>query len=199
MDSSYPNMRGALPPSAATVAEVLRQGGYATLAAGKWHLAPMSECTAAGPFTNWPLQKGFDRYYGFLQGETDQFHPELTHDNHFVDRPGIDRPSVDRPSVDRPSVDRPSSTTGADDYHLSEDLVDRSIGYIRDLTSLVPVRPFLLYLAFGATHSPHQAPQSYLDKYRGRFDAGWDVMRQQCYERQLELGCDPGRDRTGPS
>jgi arylsulfatase A-like enzyme len=208
MDSGYPNMRGALPPSAATVAEVLRQGGYATLAAGKWHLAPMSECTAAGPFTNWPLQKGFDRYYGFLQGETDQFHPELTHDNHFVDRPGVDRPGVDRPSVDRPGVDRPGvdrpgvdrpgNTTGAGDYHLSEDLVDRSIGYVRDLTSLVPERPFLLYLAFGATHSPHQAPQSYLDKYRGRFDAGWDVMRQQCYERQLELGVIPAGTELAP-
>ena len=85
-DTGFPNMRGAIPRSAATLAEILRDNGYATFAAGKWHLAPMSECSAAGPFTNWPLQKGFDRYYGFLQGETDQFFPELTHDNHFVDR-----------------------------------------------------------------------------------------------------------------
>ena len=106
-DTGFPNMRGAIPRSAATLAEILRDNGYATFAAGKWHLAPMAECSAAGPYTNWPLQKGFDRYYGFLQGETDQFFPELTCDNHFVDPPG----------------------TADDGYHVSEDIVDRSIGH----------------------------------------------------------------------
>jgi arylsulfatase A-like enzyme len=146
MDTGYPNMRGAIPRSAATLAEILRDHGHATFAAGKWHLAPMAECTAAGPLHNWPLQRGFDRYYGFLQGETDQFYPELTSDNHFVDTPG----------------------TVAEGYHVSEDIVDRSIGFIRDSKSLVPERPFFLYLAFGATHSPHQSPQKYLEKYRSR-------------------------------
>ena len=84
MDTGFPNMRGALPRSAATLAEILRDHGHATFAAGKWHLAPMAECTAAGPLHNWPLQRGFDRYYGLLQAETDQFYPELTSDNHFV-------------------------------------------------------------------------------------------------------------------
>ncbi len=93
MDTGFPNMRGAIPRSAATLAEILRDNGYATFAAGKWHLAPMAECTAAGPYHNWPLQRGFDRYYGFLQGETDQFAPELTCDNHFVDPPGA-RPTA---------------------------------------------------------------------------------------------------------
>ncbi len=169
MDSGYPNMRGALPRSSATLAELLRESGYATFAAGKWHLAPMSECTAAGPYRNWPLQRGFDRYYGFLQGETDQFHPELTRDNHFIDPPG----------------------NHEDGYHVSEDIVERCIGMIRDQVSLVPERPFFAYVAFGATHSPHQAPREYLEKYRGRFDTGWDVARAEWFARQCELGIVP--------
>ena len=83
-NTGFPNMRGGITPKAATMAEVLRLEGYATLCAGKWHLAPMEECTAAGPHTNWPLQKGFDRFYGFLNGETDQFYPELTQDNQHI-------------------------------------------------------------------------------------------------------------------
>jgi arylsulfatase len=175
-DTGFPNMRGAMPRSAATIAEVLRDNGYATFAAGKWHLAPMSECSAAGPYSNWPLQKGFDRYYGFLQGETDQFSPELTSDNHFVDPPG----------------------RSEDGYHVSEDIVDRSASMVRDLTSLVPERPFFLYLAFGAMHSPHQAPDSYLKKWRGKFDAGWDVVREEWFERQKALGVIPADTRLAP-
>jgi arylsulfatase len=176
MDTGFPNMRGALPRSAATLAEILRDNGYATFATGKWHLAPMAECTAAGPFHNWPLQRGFDRYYGFLQGETDQFHPELTYDNHFVDPPGAAK----------------------DGYHVSADIVDRSIGFIRDTTSLVPERPFFLYLAFGATHSPHQSPRDYLDKYRGCFGAGWDAAREEWFARQKRLGIIPAGTRLAP-
>lgn len=176
MDTGFPNMRGALPRSAATLAEILRDNGYATFATGKWHLAPMAECTAAGPFRNWPLQRGFDRFYGFLQGETDQFHPELTYDNHFIDPPGA----------------------ASDGYHVSADIVDRSIGFIRDTTSLVPERPFFLYLAFGATHSPHQSPRDYLEKYRGRFDAGWDAAREEWFARQKRLGIIPAGTRLAP-
>ena len=175
-DTGFPNMRGAMPRSAATIAEILRDNGYATFAAGKWHLAPMSECSAAGPYSNWPLQKGFDRYYGFLQGETDQFSPELTSDNHFVDPPG----------------------RYEDGYHVSEDIVDRSASMVRDLTSLVPERPFFLYLAFGAMHSPHQAPASYLKKWRGKFDAGWDVVREEWFERQKALGIIPTDTKLAP-
>ena len=175
-DTGFPNMRGALPRSAATIAEILRDHGYATFAAGKWHLAPLSECSAAGPFTNWPLQKGFDRYYGFLNGETDQFFPELACDNHFVDAPASPNQS----------------------YHLSEDILDRSMGMIRDLVSLVPERPFFLYLAFGAMHSPHQAPRSYLEKWRGKFDAGWDVVREEWFARQKAMGVVPAQTKLAP-
>jgi arylsulfatase len=175
-DTGFPNMRGGLPRSAATLAEILRDAGWATFAAGKWHLAPMSECTAAGPFASWPLQKGFDRFYGFLQGETDQFHPELTHDNHFVDPPA----------------------SAEDGYHFSEDVVDRCQNMVRDVTSLAPERPFFLYLAFGAMHSPHQAPKAYLDKYRGRFDAGWDVAREAWFERQKAMGIVPPDTKLAP-
>jgi arylsulfatase len=168
-DTGFPNMRGAITPRAATVAELLRDNGYATYAAGKWHLAPMQECSAAGPHRNWPVQKGFDRFYGFLQGETDQFYPELTEDNHHIDPPA----------------------TPSDGYHVSEDLVDQSIGWIRDLTSVRPDRPFFLHVAFGATHAPHQAPRDYIEKYRGKFDAGWDAARDEWFARQLEMGLVP--------
>ena len=175
-DTGFPHMRGAITPRAATVAQLLRTNGYATWAAGKWHLAPMRDCSAAGPHDNWPLQKGFDRFYGFLQGETDQFHPELTEDNHHIDPPA-----------------RPE-----DGYHVSEDLVDHSIGWVRDLTSVRPDRPFFLYLAFGATHAPHQSPQSYRDKYRGRFDEGWDVARERWFARQQEMGIVPPGTTLAP-
>jgi arylsulfatase A-like enzyme len=168
-NTGFPHMRGGISPRAATVADLLRAHGYATYAAGKWHLAPMTECSAAGPHDNWPLQKGFDRFYGFMQGETDQFHPELTCDNGHVDPPA-----------------------GPDDgYHLSADLVDRATGWISDLQSLRPDRPFFLYLAFGATHAPHQAPPDYLLRWRGRFDDGYDAARDRWYARQLELGVIP--------
>jgi arylsulfatase A-like enzyme len=176
MDTGFPNMRGAVTPMAATVAEMLRDRGFATYAAGKWHLAPMAEATAAGPFRNWPLRKGFDGFYGFLQGETDQFHPELTQDNHFVDQP----------------------RSPEDGYHVSEDLTDRSIGWVRDQVSLVPERPFFLYLAFGAMHAPHQAPKAFRDKYRGRFDAGWDVAREAWFTRQKALGVVPPETQLAP-
>jgi arylsulfatase len=175
-DTGFPNMRGAVPRSAATLADILRDNGYATFATGKWHLAPMSECSAAGPYTNWPLQKGFDRYYGFLQGETDQFYPELTSDNHFVDIP----------------------KTPEEGYHVSEDIVDKSANMVRDLTSLVPEKPFFLYTAFGAMHAPHQAPQEYLDKWRGKFDAGWDVAREEWFARQKEMGIVPKDTKLAP-
>lgn len=176
MDTGYPNMRGFLPRSAATLADVLREAGYGTYAAGKWHLTPMSECSAAGPLRNWPLQRGFDRFYGFMQGETDQFYPELTVDNHHIEAPGLPEAG----------------------YHVSEDIVDRSIGFLRDQVSLVPERPFFLYLAFGATHSPHQAPKAYLDKYRGRFDAGWDVTRRDWFEQQKHIGIIPADTALAP-
>lgn len=175
-NTGFPNMRGGISPRAVTIAEMLRSHGYATLAAGKWHLAPMEETSAAGPHHHWPLQQGFDKFYGFLQGETDQFSPELTQDNHHVDPPR-----------------RPD-----EGYHVSEDIVDRSMSWIRDLRSVRPDRPFFLYLAFGAMHAPHQAPQPYLDRWRGAFDEGYDVVRERWFARQLELGIVPEGTTLAP-
>ena len=164
--TGFPHMLGHVSTRTATIAEVLRDHGYATFALGKWHLAPMEECSAAGPFDQWPLGRGFDRFYGFLDGETDQFHPELVCDNHPIQPPG----------------------GPADGYHLSEDLVDQALQMVADSKGVRPDRPFFAYVAFGATHAPHQAPPAYLAKYRGRFDEGWDVVRDRVFQRQIERG-----------
>ncbi len=175
-DTGYPHMRGHITNHAATAAEVLRDQGYTTFALGKWHLCQMENASAAGPYDQWPCQRGFDRFYGFLDGETDQFHPELVYDNHAVTPPA----------------------TPEQGYHLSEDLVDHAIGFVHDTTSIRPDRPWFMYLAFGATHAPHQAPAAYLDKYRGRYDEGWDAVRQRWFARQLELGLLPSDTELAP-
>jgi arylsulfatase A-like enzyme len=174
--TGFPHMLGHVSTRTATMAEVLRDQGYATFAVGKWHLAPMEECSAAGPFDQWPLARGFDRFYGFLDGETDQFHPELVCDNHHIEPPG-----------------------GPEDgYHVSEDIVDQMLKMVSDSKGVRPDRPFFAYVAFGATHAPHQAPPEYMAKYRGRFDEGWDVVRQRWYERQLERGIIPPETQLAP-
>ena len=174
--SGYPHLRGQVSDHAGTVAEVLRDEGYTTFAVGKWHLTNMENASAAGPYDQWPCQRGFDRFYGFLEGETDQFHPELVYDNHQIDPPA-----------------------GPEDgYHLTEDLIDRATGFIHDTVSIRPDRPFFLYLALGAMHAPHQAPEEYLAKYRGRFDEGWDVARERWHARQLELGVIPPGTELAP-
>lgn len=175
-DDGFENMRGRIAASASTIAEVLQPRGYATYAVGKWHLAPMREASAVGPFGDWPLGRGFDRYYGFHQGEMDQFHPELYQDNAMTDPP----------------------RTPEEGYILTDDLVDRALQMVRNKHSLVPERPFFLYLALGAMHAPHQAPDAYLAKYRGQFDEGWDVIRKRVYERQLELGVIPLGTQLAP-
>ncbi|HVB50205.1 MAG TPA: arylsulfatase [Acidimicrobiales bacterium] len=164
--SGFPSMRGHVSNHATTMAEVLRDGGYTTFAIGKWHLVSMENSSSAGPFDQWPLQRGVDRFYGFLDGETDQFAPDLVYDNHRVDPP----------------------RTFKEGYHLSEDLVDKAIEFIHDTKSIRPDRPFFTYFAFGATHAPHQAPAPYLAKHRGRYDEGWDVARARWFARQQELG-----------
>ncbi|MBN1319522.1 MAG: arylsulfatase [Thermoleophilia bacterium] len=169
-----PNIQGRITPEAATVAEVLRENGYATLGVGKWHVAPIYHATPAGPFDYWPLAKGFERYYGFLDGECDQYTPFLIEDNHMVDPPG------------------------SEGYHLSVDLVDRAIKYVADQVSVYPDKPFFLNLAFGVAHSPHQVPKEYIEMYRGAYDKGWDVVRQERYQRQLEMGILPEGTQLSP-
>lgn len=175
-DTGFPHMRGYITPHAATIAEILRENGYSTFMTGKWHLAPMWQASAAGPFENWPLQRGFNRYYGFMQGETDQFYPQLTYDNH-------------------PVIPNKTPEEG---YHVTEDLIDKSIEFIRDHKSVYSDKPFFLYLAFGATHMPHQAPKEFIDKYKGRFDDGWDVIREQWYKTQLKEGIIPPDTKLAP-
>ncbi len=167
MCTGFPGYQGQIGNDSATLAEMLRPAGYGTFAAGKWHLTRARDMTAAGPFDQWPLGRGFERYYGFLYSLVDQWHPELVADNHFI-----------------PAPDRPG-------YHLSEDLVDQTIGMIRDQQAGRPDQPFFAYLAFGACHSPHQAPRPFIDKYRGKFDEGWDVMRERWHARQIALGVIP--------
>lgn len=166
-DLGYPGMRGRISKTAGTVAEMLREAGYNTFATGKWHLTPTFETSAAGPFEQWPLQRGFDRYFGFMEGETNQWHPELVLDNHHIEAP-----------------DDP-------DYHLTEAIVDQSIGFIREQKSMTPDKPFFLYMAFGAQHAPHHAPQSFIDKYVPVFEKGWDRTREDRLARQKELGIMP--------
>lgn len=174
MSSGFPGHNSFLPRRAASVAEVLRLNGYSTYCAGKWHLTPTAEATAAGPFDRWPLGLGFERFFGFLPGETDQWHPILTEDNHRVPTPDHDG------------------------YHISEDLVDKAITMIRDQQQVASGRPFFLYLPFGAVHCPFHAPAEYIEKYRGAFDEGWDVHRQRTFERQMELGVIPADSDLPP-
>jgi arylsulfatase len=175
-DAGFANSRSRISPAAATVPQVLRDAGYATTAVGKWHLVPPHEQTHVGPFDNWPLSKGFDRYYGFLGGATDQFFPELVRDNTVIEPPG-----------------RPE-----DGYHLSNDLVDQSIAMLGDHLALASDRPFFHYLAFGAAHWPLQAPPEHLERQRGRFDRGWDVHRDERFARQQALGIVPDHAQLPP-
>jgi arylsulfatase A-like enzyme len=165
----FPGYTGRIPSEAATLAEILRERGYATFAVGKWHLTPRDERTPAGPFEQWPLGKGFERFYGFLGGDANQWTPTLVRDNTSVDPPR-----------------RPE-----EGYHLSEDLADRAIGYLRELRAHQPERPFVLYFSTGATHAPHHAPRDWIDRYTGRFDDGWDDWRDKTLARQRELGIVP--------
>ena len=174
LDTGFSNCRGVTSKSAATLPEVLRAIGYGTFAVGKWHLANLEDCSPAGPFDHWPLQRGFNRFHGFLGGATDQFSPELVVDNHAIDPPS------------------------EDGYHLSEDMVSQAISMISAQQSSSPGERFFSYVAFGATHSPHQAPSSYIDKYKGKYDEGWDVIRQKWYEKQLDLGIIPSDAELSP-
>jgi arylsulfatase len=163
----YPNKRGRISDTAATLAEILKLNGMATYMVGKWHLVPGHEAASSGPFENWPLSKGFGRYYGFLLGMTDQYAPDLVYDNHRVQKPE------------------------KSNYHLSEDLVDKSLEFLTDHISVTPDRPFFLYLAFGAQHEPHQVPREFIEKYNGVYDKGWDQIREERFERQKKIGVIP--------
>ncbi len=172
--TGFPGYRGCITKRAATLAEILGDHAYNTLAIGKWHLTPLPEATAAGPFDYWPLGRGFDRWYGFHGALTDQWHPELFEDNHPIDAPE------------------------RQGYHLSGDLVDHAMAFVRDQQAAAPERPFFLYLAFGACHWPHHVPRETIEKYRGRYDGGWDVIRDGRLTRQKALGIVPPNTVLAP-
>jgi len=167
----FPGYHGRIPKSCGFVPEVLRQAGWATYAVGKWHLTPSDETHTAAPRDRWPLGQGFERYYGFIGAETNQYVPELVVDN------------------------TPIRFEPPDGYHLTEDLVDRSIAMIDDLRGTDAEKPFFCYLALGACHAPHQAPPEWIDRYAGQFDDGWDAYRRRTHARQLAEGIlPPGTD-----
>ncbi|QLE58370.1 arylsulfatase [Nostoc sp. TCL26-01] len=172
--TGYPGYTTILPKSAATVAEVLRQNGYNTAAFGKWHNTPDFETSAAGPFDRWPTGLGFEYFYGFLGGDTNQWSPALVENTQRVDKPN-----------------KPN-------YHLTPDLVDHAIAWISNQQSIAPEKPFFAYLATGATHAPHHAPKEWIDKYKGKFDQGWDKLREETFARQKQLGVIPANAQLTP-
>ncbi|WP_182347181.1 sulfatase-like hydrolase/transferase [Tomitella gaofuii] len=174
--TAAPGYNGTRPASAATVARVLQGNGYATGAFGKMHQTPPWEITEAGPFDRWPIREGFDRFYGFLGAESDQYTPVLYQDFTPVHPP----------------------KTPEQGYHLSEDLVDRAAAWIDSVSTVDPDKPWLCYLPFGACHAPLHVPASHRDRYRGEFDHGWDRQREITLERQKELGVVPEDTALAP-
>jgi arylsulfatase A-like enzyme len=174
--NGFPNSRGRVSKQAGLLPEVLHAHGYNCFAVGKWHLVSADQQTMAGPFDHWPLGRGFDRYYGFLGGDNNQWHPDLIHDNHRVGPPA----------------------SPEDGYHLSADIVDKAIEFVRDQQSAAPGKPFFGYVAFGAGHAPHHAPPEYIERYRGRYDKGWDRVREEWFARQKELGIAPANAALAP-
>ncbi|SDK71274.1 arylsulfatase [Actinopolyspora mzabensis] len=176
MASAAPGYNGIRPLSAGTMGQILSGNGYNTAAFGKWHQTPARDVSVAGPFDRWPTGEGFEKFYGFLCAEMNHWYPVLFD--------GTTPVEPDRGPEDG--------------YHLSEDLVDRAIDWVRDQKSLKPETPFFAYLPFGATHAPYHVPKEYRDKYRGRFDHGWDRQREITLERQKELGVVPPETELAP-
>jgi len=160
---------GEIPKSSALVAEVLQQYGYATAAFGKWHNTPALETGPAGPFHNWPTSIGFDYFYGFLAGEASQYEPNLVRNTTSVLPP----------------------KTPEEGYHLSEDLADDAIGWLRRHKAFRPDEPFFMYWASGCLHGPHHVTKEWADKYAGKFDDGWDAYRERVFDRAKEMGWIP--------
>jgi arylsulfatase len=165
--TSVPGYTSIRPNTAATIAEVLRLNGYSTAAYGKMHQTPAWEVSPSGPFDRWPTGEGFEDFYGFVAAETNQWAPTLVRGTTPVEPP-----------------DDP-------DYHVTPDLVDHAIAWVQSQQALTPDKPFFIYLSFGATHAPHHAPPEWIEKYRGKFDQGWDKVREETLARQKELGVVP--------
>ena len=165
---------GVIPKTSATLAEVLREYGYKTAAFGKWHNTPADQTTAMGPFDRWPTGHGFDYFYGFLAGETSQYEPRLYENLNPVEPPHNER------------------------YHLTEDMVDKAASWLRRHQAFSPDKPFFVYWAPGAAHGPHHIFKEWADKYKGKFDDGWDALRERIFKRQKELAWIPANTKLTP-
>ncbi len=174
--SGFPNANGHIPFECATIAEVLGERGWNTYMLGKWHLVASDEMNMASTKRNWPVGRGFERFYGFLGGETNQWYPDLVYDNHPVDQPAMPE----------------------DGYHLTTDLTDKAIEFIRDAKVIAPDKPFFMYFAPGACHAPHHAPPEWIERYKGRFDMGYEAYREVVFERQKSLGIFPADAELSP-
>ncbi len=172
----FPNASGTIPPENGMLSEILGELGWNTYMVGKWHLCPDDEMNVASTRRNWPSGRGFERWYGFLGAETNQWYPDLVHDNHPVDQPA----------------------SPEDGYHLSVDITDKAIEFIKDSKVIAPEKPFFLYYAPGAAHAPHHAPKEWADRYRGRFDMGYEAMREETLARQKQLGIVPDDTELPP-
>ena len=172
--TGYPGYDGRMPRNQATLAEILKPNGYSTFYVGKWHQTPIDETSNAGPFDRWPLGMGFEKFYGFHGGETNQWFPHLSEDNRNIETP---------------------QRAG---YHLTEDLTDRAIHFIGQQKQLPPDKPFFMNLAYGAAHAPLHAPKKFIEMYRGKFDKGWDAVRAETFARQKALGVIPANTVLPP-
>ena len=187
--AGFPNGSGTIPPQNGMVSEILGELGWNTYIVGKWHLCPTDEMNLASTRRNWPTGRGFERFYGFLGAETNQWYPDLVYDNHPVNQP----------------------STPEEGYHLSVDLTDKALEFVKDAKVIAPDKPFFLYYALGAAHAPHHVPRDWIERYAGKFDMGYQAMREQTLARQKEMGIVPQdtelppvnpigtpADRTGP-
>lgn len=165
----FPGSNGEIPFENGFLSEILLKHGYNTYAIGKWHLTPAYTASAAGPYDRWPLGRGFERFYGFLGGDTHQYYPELVRDNSQTEPP----------------------KTPEEGYHLTPDLVEKAKAMIADAKQVAPEKPFFMYFCTGAQHAPHHVPKEWADKYKGKFDKGWDAYREEVFARQKKMGIIP--------
>ena len=172
----FPNCSGRIPFNTALISEVLAEQGWNTYCVGKWHLTPLEESNLAATKRHWPLSRGFERFYGFMGGETDQWYPDLVYDNHPVTPPA----------------------TPEDGYHLSKDIADKAIEFIRDAKVIAPEKPWFSYVCPGAGHAPHHVFKEWADKYAGKFDMGYERYREIVLENQKTLGIVPADTELSP-
>ena len=172
----YPGGHGRIPDECATIGQILQDGGWSTFWLGKEHLVPETDVASGASRKQWPLQKGFDRYYGFLGAETSQWYPDLTEDNHYIDQP----------------------YTPEEGYHLSKDLADQALTMLKEQKSGNPSRPWYMWFCPGANHAPHHCPQEYIDKYKGKFDDGYEAYREWVLPRMIAKGVLPEGTQLTP-